>query len=106
MENPKALGTYTFRQFFISARMMGAILRYIEQGLPPGPFLTAVIDNDLRAAVSYADDENMANLPAFVAYFVYNEPPSGCWGSSENRRAWLARPEFARMPKAVDGNTG
>ena len=97
-----AMMTYTFRQFNISARMLGGIHRYIEQGIPPGSFLTAIIENDLKAAVERADDENMANLPAFVAYF-YNQTPAGCWGSPENRRAWLARPEFARMREA-DGN--
>ena len=84
--------TYTFRGFTISEHMMGVINRYIKQHIPPGDFLSAVIDNDLREAVARADDENMANLPAFVAYF-YNAAPVGCWGSSENRRAWLASPE-------------
>ena len=85
---------YTFRQFYIRDNMMAAIRRYIETRLQPGDFLTAVIDNDLAEAVGRADDENTANLPAFVAYF-YNEAPSACWGSPAKRRAWLANEEDA-----------
>ncbi len=85
---------YTFRQFHIRDDMMAAIRRYIEERLQPGDFLTAVIDNDLAEAVGRADDENMANLPAFVGYF-YNEAPSSCWGSPAKRRAWLANEEDA-----------
>lgn len=80
---------YTFRHFHIREDMMDVIQRYIEHGIAPGHFLSAVLDNDLREAVGRADDENLANLPAFVGYF-YNEAPSQCWGSPEKRRAWLA----------------
>lgn len=83
---------YTFRQYQIRPNMMGAIQRYIEHRIPPGSFLTAVIENNLSEAVGRADDENCANLPAFVAYF-YNEAPGMCWGSREKRLAWLKREE-------------
>ena len=79
---------YTFRHWMIPDRMMGAITRYIEQGVPPGDFLTAIIENNLSEAIGRADNENMANIPAYVAYF-YNEAPGPCWGSPEKRRAWL-----------------
>ena len=78
--------------------MMGAIQRYIEQGISPGHFLTAVIDNNLSEAVARAADENLRNLPAFVAYF-YNEAPSQCWGSREKRRAWMEDHEQTRATK-------
>ena len=79
---------YQFRQWFIPERMMGGITRYVEQGIPPGDFLTAIIENNLSEAIGRADDENMANIPAYCAYF-YNEAPSPCWGSPAKRRAWL-----------------
>ena len=79
---------YRFRHWIVSDRMMGAVTRYIEQGIPPGDFLTAIIENNLSEAIGRADDENMANFPAYVAYF-YNEAPGPCWGSPEKRRAWL-----------------
>ena len=79
---------YTFREWYVPERMMGAIWRYIHQGTPPGDFLTAVIENNLCEALGRADDENLKNLPAFLAYF-YNEAPGECWGSPEKRRVWV-----------------
>jgi hypothetical protein len=67
--------------------MMPAIRAYVEDHRVPGHFLQAVICNDLRGAIDRADEENLANLPAFVGYF-YNEAPSGCWGSKEKMKAW------------------
>ena len=78
---------YTFRDYHISDRMMPGIRRWIDYGITPGDFLWAVICNDLRGAVSCADDENLPNLPAFVAYF-YNEAPAACWGSVEKATLW------------------
>lgn len=93
------MGIYKFRHFSIPDHMLRAIQRYIERGLPPGHFLAAVIDNNLREAISRADDENMNNLPAYVAYF-YNKAPSACWGSSQKREAWVARLRFAHEAQA------
>ena len=90
---------YRFRHYIIRHDMMGAIRRYIEHGIPPGSFLTAVIENNLSEAVGRADDENCENLPAFVAYF-YNEAPSPCWGSPEKRRAWIAEHAQTREQRA------
>jgi len=83
---------YTFRNFYIPERMMGVILRYVEHGIEPGDFLTAIITNNLSEAVMRADDENINNLPAYVAWF-YNEAPAGCWGSCERMKTWMAMRE-------------
>lgn len=80
--------TYKFMEFYIPDRMMGGIERYVNDHIKPGDFLCAIICNDLKEAVGKADEENMANLPAFVAYF-YNETPFNCWGSKERLEAWL-----------------
>lgn len=82
--------TYKFQHWYIPDRMMGGIKRYIAEGIPPGDFLTAIICNDLKEAVGRADEENVANLPAFVSFF-YNHAPSTCWGSTERMRAWMDR---------------
>ena len=82
--------TYRFRDFYIPPRMMVPIERYVNQGIPPGDFLTAVICNDLAEAVGRADEENMANLPAYVSYF-YNEVDRDCWGSKEKKAAWVGK---------------
>ncbi len=80
---------YEFRGFEIPAYMMGGLKRYIEHGIAPGHFLTAVLCNDLCESVSRADDCNAANLPAYIGY-LYNEAPAACWGSHEKFRAWLS----------------
>ena len=86
--------SYKFREFYIPERMMPAIERYVKERVAPGDFLQAVISNDLRLACAYADEENLRNLPAFIAYF-YNETPSGCWGSREKMIEWISGGENA-----------
>ena len=83
---------YTFRYgcltYYIPEYMMSGIIRYVNYGVEPGSFLTAVISNNLSEAVGQADDNNMPNLPAYMSYF-YNETPSPCWGSKEKMKAWM-----------------
>ncbi|MBT8489906.1 MAG: hypothetical protein KJN62_02540 [Deltaproteobacteria bacterium] len=88
---------YNFHQFYIPARMGSGIKRYIKNRIRPGDFLSAVICNDLKESCGRADDENMANLPAYVAYF-YNYAPSPCWGSKEKMELWL-EPETYKDPR-------
>lgn len=79
---------HRFKEFFIPSYMGSSIKEYVEHGIIPGRFLTAIICNNLKEAVMYADETNMANLPAFVDYF-YNHVPSNIWGSGE-AMAWHA----------------
>jgi len=74
----------------IPERMRGAIRCYIERGIPPGHFLTAVLCNDLREAVARADDENKKLLSNYVL-FLYNCAPLRCWGSPALFEAWITR---------------
>lgn len=80
--------SYNFQEFYIPERMMGGIHRYINGRVKPGRFLTAVLQNNLTEACTKADNENMRNLPAYVAY-LYNEAPEICWGSVEKVTEWL-----------------
>jgi hypothetical protein len=83
------MSEYKFREYTISSEMVASIRRYVDDKIPPGSFLSNVIcDESLRRCIETADDENMANLPAFVAYFV-NEVPGSCWGSRKKMEAWL-----------------
>jgi len=79
---------YTFKEFYISDSMMDGIERYLNDGIPPGHFLTAIICNDLTAAVLRADDTNLRNIPAFVSYF-YNQAPINSWGSIKKMATWM-----------------
>lgn len=80
---------YLFREFYVPSGTLDAALRYLHEHIPPGDFLRAVICNDLKEAVARADDENLSNLPAIVAFF-YNEAPTICWGSMQRMNDWLA----------------
>lgn len=71
-------------------RLQGGAQRYIEHGVKPGSFLTAVICNDLREACGCADDDMRLVLFDIVSWF-HNEAPALCWGSREKMAEWLAR---------------
>lgn len=70
------------------AHMIGGIKRYVERGIPPGHFLTALLSNDLMGAVGRADEENLAALTRW-AIFIRWELPSGCHGSPERVKDWI-----------------
>ena len=78
----------------IPAHMMTAIEDYVENGIEPGSFLTAVICNDLRGAVGHADAENKGLLGEYVQYF-HNEAPGACWGSKARMDAWIAERQMS-----------
>ncbi len=62
---------------------------YVLNHRAPGGFLTAVLCNDLRNAVSRADNANYRALGDIVRY-IYCHCPSKCWGSEEKVDAWLS----------------
>lgn len=72
----------------IPDHMVGAVRRYFENGIQPGDFLSAVLANDLRGAVEYADDVNRDRLADYIMFF-YNYCPAGSWGSLENFKGWM-----------------
>lgn len=61
---------------------------YIEEGIAPGHFLTAVIENDLKNTLGYADETNRLHVREWVSWF-YNQAPSECWGSPQKMQAWM-----------------
>ena len=63
--------------------------RYIEHGIKPGAFLTAVICNDFTAAFRHADGINRARLPDFARFFE-SEVPYACWGARWHFHSWIA----------------
>lgn len=82
--------SYEFRGFYIPDYMQEGIDRWVNHGILPGDFLTAVLTNNLFEAVARADEENLHNLPAYVGYF-YNEVPGSCWGSIEKVKSWMKK---------------
>ena len=71
----------------IPERMHGGLIRWVENGIVPGGFLCGLLTNDLREAVLRADNENVDLLADYVRY-LYNNTPSGCWGSVEKFNTW------------------
>ena len=61
---------------------------YVRIGQPVGSFTEAVLSNDLCAAIARADQMSMPAIPAIVGY-IYNECPSGCWGSQDKVDEWI-----------------
>lgn len=68
--------------------MIGGLVRYIDNHIQPGGFLTAVLSNDLMGACGQADDTNR-HLLFNYCNFLYNHAPSKCWGSPEAVARWL-----------------
>jgi hypothetical protein len=66
----------------------GSLLRYVEYGVTPGGFLTAVLANDFMGAVGRADSFNKLHLPQWAAV-IYNDVPSGCHGSPDHVATWI-----------------
>lgn len=84
----------------IPAHTKAALDRYVNDRILPGGFLTAVLTNDLFGAVGYADSTNLAALPDIVRY-VYNELPSGCWGSRDVMWKWINEKFYDNLSKGV-----
>lgn len=61
--------------------------RWIEQGIQPGSFLSAVIANNLRETIGRVDMTNGTRLLEIVSWF-YNWAPGPCWGSVDRAQAW------------------
>jgi len=72
----------------IAPRFQESIDGYVEHHHRTGGFLQAVLSDKLIEAISRADEQALDNLPHIVAY-LWNEVPSGCWGSPEKVQSWL-----------------
>ena len=74
----------------IPGHMAGGIERYVMRGVPCGNFLAALLSNDFMEAAARGDDENQDALVGW-AKLLYNYTPSGCYGSPEKFKAWIAQ---------------
>ena len=63
---------------------------YIEQGVPLGAFLSAVVANDLVLSALYADNDNINRLKDY-ARFLQSEAPPEAWGSTKAYQKWVKR---------------
>lgn len=72
----------------IPVHMHGGLERYLEAGILPGDFLTAVLENNLKEACGRADSINAQYLVQYVTY-LYNYAPGASWGSPEKVQKWV-----------------
>lgn len=67
--------------------MRRAITNWVIDAIPPGDFLTAIIQNNLTEAVCRADDHNIKIIKQYVMWFI-NRADLKCWGSIEKFANW------------------
>lgn len=88
MINPKAYE-------ILPGHMRTGMQQYIEHGIPPGDFLSAVLSNNFMEAFARADDINTYSMKQY-AIFLYNYAPPGSYGSKENFLSWMERKGFGK----------
>ena len=67
--------------------LLNSLELYVERGVLPGGFLSAVLRNDLSEALSYASDSSLTCIRT-IHMFIYNCAPGFCWHSPEKVEAW------------------
>ncbi len=72
----------------IDSAVLEGLCRFAVDGIRPGGFLTAVLENNLLESMKYADVENFAALREVVT-FCHQELPAPCWGSRKKVNAWI-----------------
>ena len=68
--------------------MQDAMERYMERGIEPGSFLSAVLCNDFMSAVERADHINRERLVDY-AHWLYQCAPPASFGSVYKFRSWI-----------------
>lgn len=64
----------------IPSYTLEALHGYINEGIPTGGFLDAVLSDKLFEALRCGDNQNLEALVP-LTYYIYNECPSKSWGS-------------------------
>lgn len=73
---------------------------WIEEGIGPGSFLRAVIDNNLLEACCQASRENLEHIVDITKWW-YIEAPAHCWGTKGKADEWAkARAKERRLKSA------
>lgn len=76
------------QDYGVPSYMANSLFLYLQHGLPPGSFLTAILSNNFMEAVSHADANNARCLKEW-AQLIYCALPSGSHGSREAVRDWI-----------------
>lgn len=73
----------------LPSHLQGGMRLWVEDGIQPGSFLSAVLTNNLVGALASADSDSRIVLDR-IAQFVHWEIPALSHGSREACRAWAA----------------
>ena len=73
----------------IPEHMRAGAKAYIENGVQPGGFLTAVLSNDLVMAWYHGDDINRKAMGGWAKWLWQREIPRKCWGSKRAISDWV-----------------
>ena len=65
-----------------------ALLGYLEDGITPGGFLTAILENNLTESVIKADRRRVWQIVPIVQWLLAEAVPES-WGGPEKVRAWI-----------------
>ena len=68
--------------------MQDGVRLYLDKGVKPGSFLTAVLSNNLVEAFKTADVTNIMNMQRWATW-LYNDCPVGAWGSLDKVESWI-----------------
>ena len=71
---------------FLPYHLRGGMRRWIEDGIQPGSFLTAVLEGELFEAVIHADEQASAALAEIVRW-CYEELPAS-FGRPNSMKVW------------------
>lgn len=81
--------------------MQDAARKYVEDGVFPGVFLTAVLENNLVEAYGRADGINAERMRDWVEW-LYNKVPAIAWGSKARIKAWCRQGGEKGLVKALE----
>ncbi len=80
----------------IDEAILDGLCRFAVDGIRPGGFLSAVLENDLFESMKRADAENFAALRELMI-FVHQELPAPCWGSRKKVAKWIDERQAERQ---------
>ena len=81
----------------VPVHLQEGLRRYLDYGIPPGHFLTAVLSHDLFDAINRGDDESIAGLVPLVRWLA-NKAPARSHGSRAIVAAWCDAGGSAGVP--------
>lgn len=76
-----------FNGYNIPGPVQTELTEFIENGTAAGPFVHAVLSNNLVDAVAFSTSAEIANIKDIV-HWVVNFAPSDCWGVEAVALRW------------------